>query len=48
MSKGMTLAEALSAVPQVTARIDRATIDQLTDPANYLGAAPVMVDRVLA
>jgi len=29
------------------AHIDRATIDRLTDPANYLGPAPQMVDRVV-
>jgi len=46
--KGMTLADALSADPRVSARIDRATIDRLTSPRNYLGLAPEMVDRVLA
>jgi 3-carboxy-cis,cis-muconate cycloisomerase len=46
--KGLTLADALSADPQVSARIDRATIDRLTSPGNYLGLAPEMVDRVLA
>jgi len=46
--KGMTLAEALSADPRVSARIDRPTIDRLTSPKNYLGLAPAMVDRVLA
>jgi 3-carboxy-cis,cis-muconate cycloisomerase len=46
--KGGTLAEALAAVPEVTAHFDCAAIDRLTDPANYLGAAPEMVDRVLA
>ena len=46
--KGMTLADALAADPQVSARIDRATIDRLTSPGNYLGLAPEMVDRVLA
>lgn len=45
---GGTLAEALAAVPEVAAHFDRAAIDRLTDPANYLGAAPQMVDRVLA
>jgi len=45
---GMTLADALSADPLVSARIDRATIDRLTSPENYLGLAPEMVDRVLA
>ena len=44
----MTLADALSADPRVSARIDRATIDRLTSPKNYLGLAPEMVDRVLA
>ncbi len=44
---GMSLADALSANPQVSGRIDRATIDRLTSPANYLGLAPQMVDRVL-
>ena len=46
--KHMTLAEALSADPQVSGHIDRATIDRLTSPGNYLGLAPEMVDRVLA
>jgi len=46
--QNMTLADALAADPQVTARIDRATIDRLTSPGNYLGLAPEMVDRVLA
>ena len=44
----ITLAEALLADPQVTDRIDRATIARLTSPGNYLGLAPDMVDRVLA
>ncbi len=45
---GGTLAEALAALPAVTQHIDRAAIDRLTDPANYLGLAPRMVDRALA
>jgi 3-carboxy-cis,cis-muconate cycloisomerase len=45
---GLTLADALSADARVSARIDRATIDRLTSPDNYLGLAPDMVDRVLA
>ena len=45
--KGITLADALSADPRVTGRIDRATIERLTSPKNYLGLAPEMVDRVL-
>jgi 3-carboxy-cis,cis-muconate cycloisomerase len=46
--KGLTLADALSADPRVSSRIDRAAIERLTSPKNYLGLAPVMVDRVLA
>jgi 3-carboxy-cis,cis-muconate cycloisomerase len=46
--KGLSLADALSADTRVTSRIDRATIEHLTRPANYLGLAPAMVDRVLA
>ena len=42
------LQEALMSDPKVTARIDRATIERLTSPRNYLGLAPQMVDRVLA
>ncbi|UGY19271.1 3-carboxy-cis,cis-muconate cycloisomerase [Bradyrhizobium septentrionale] len=45
--KGLTLAEALAADQCVASRIDRATIDRLTAPKNYLGLAPEMVDRVL-
>ncbi len=44
---GVTLAEALVQQPCVTAHLDAAAIARLTDPANYLGAAPAMVDRVL-
>ena len=44
----ISLRDALSADPKITSRIDRATIERLTSPANYLGLAPEMVDRVLA
>jgi 3-carboxy-cis,cis-muconate cycloisomerase len=46
--RNMTLADALSADPRVSEHIDRATIDRLTSPKNYLGLAPQMVDRILA
>ena len=46
--KGGTLADALAADPRVAEHFDRAAIDRMTDPANYLGLAPEMVDRVLA
>src|ERR1700761_9308081 len=45
--RGLTLAEALAADDRVASRIDRATIERLTSPGNYLGLAPQMVDRVL-
>jgi 3-carboxy-cis,cis-muconate cycloisomerase len=45
--KGGSLSEALSPDPEVSGRIDQATIDRLTSPANYLGVAPQMMDRVL-
>jgi 3-carboxy-cis,cis-muconate cycloisomerase len=46
--KGGTLADTLAAMPQVTAHLDRAAIESLTDPANYLGLSPQMVDQALA
>lgn len=46
--KGGSLAEVLAGMPEVSSRLDRQAIDRLTDPVNYLGAAPGMVDRVLA
>ncbi|HEU0203878.1 MAG TPA: adenylosuccinate lyase family protein [Burkholderiaceae bacterium] len=46
--QGGTLAEVLAAMPAVASRLDRAAIERLTDPANYLGVAPAMVDRVIA
>ncbi|MFL9966951.1 adenylosuccinate lyase family protein [Paraburkholderia sediminicola] len=45
--KGGTLAEALAALPEVTTHFDRPAIDRMTDPANYLGLAPQMVDRAV-
>jgi 3-carboxy-cis,cis-muconate cycloisomerase len=46
--KGGTLADVLMQDETVTAHFDRAAIGKMTDPANYLGAAPAMVDKVLA
>ncbi|MFC4925203.1 3-carboxy-cis,cis-muconate cycloisomerase [Delftia deserti] len=45
---GGTLADALARLPEVTAHFDRAALQRLTDPRNYLGEAPQMVDRALA
>ena len=46
--QGGTLASVLSAMPQVSERLDQPLIERLTDPVNYLGLAPQMVDRVLS
>ena len=45
--QGGRLADVLAADPAITVHLDRAAVERLTDPANYLGAAPLMVDRVL-
>jgi len=45
--KGGSLADALARVPEVTKHLDRAALEKLTDPSNYLGAAREMVDRVV-
>ena len=44
----ISVRDALSTDPKITSRIDRATVERLTSPGNYLGLAPDMVDRVLA
>ena len=46
--QGGTLAEALNAMPEVTKHFDKAAIARMTDPANYVGLAPQMVDRAIA
>ncbi len=48
IADGGSLADALAALPEVTAVLSAADIARLCDPANYLGAAPAMVDAVLA
>ncbi|MFE8152634.1 adenylosuccinate lyase family protein [Brenneria goodwinii] len=45
--KGGRLADVLNAMPSVSSRLDPELIEQLTNPANYLGMAPIMVDQVL-
>ena len=45
--KGGRLADALAKVPEVSKHLDKAALEKLTDPANYLGAAKEMVDRVV-
>ena len=48
LAEGGTLADALAREPEVTACLDRAAIDRLTDPAAYLGSTQDFIDRVLA
>jgi 3-carboxy-cis,cis-muconate cycloisomerase len=43
-----TLADALAALPAVTRHLDAVSLARLTDPANYLGLAPEMVDQAIA
>jgi len=47
LADGIPLAEALLLEPEAAARLDRAAIRRLTDPANYLGSAASFIDRVL-
>ena len=42
------LLDLLAEHPQINKHLDRAALAKLCDPANYLGQAGVMVDRVLA
>jgi len=44
----LPLLDLLAAHPEVNRHLDRAALSALCDPANYLGQAGVMVDRVLA
>ncbi len=48
LSKSVPLADALARDASVSERLDRATIERLTDPANYLGSAEMFIDRLLA
>ncbi|MBL0420244.1 3-carboxy-cis,cis-muconate cycloisomerase [Ramlibacter sp. AW1] len=42
------LIEVLCETPQITRHVSRGQLEAMCDPANYLGQAGVMVDRVLA
>jgi len=48
VATGRPLAELLAENKEITKHLTRAEIDRLCDPANYLGQAGEMVDRVLA
>jgi len=45
--QGGRLADVLAGMPEVSSRLNRGALERLTDPANYLGMAPQMVDRVV-
>jgi 3-carboxy-cis,cis-muconate cycloisomerase len=45
--QGGALSDVLANDPEIAKHLDRAAIGHITDPANYLGLAPAMVDRVL-
>ncbi|HJQ60372.1 MAG TPA: 3-carboxy-cis,cis-muconate cycloisomerase [Vineibacter sp.] len=46
--RGISLLDALMQSPDVTKQLDRPALAKLCDPANYLGLASAMVDRVVA
>ena len=48
IAKNRPLVELLAANAEVSRHLDRAALERLCDPSNYLGLAGVMVDRVLA
>src|SRR5262245_36883210 len=47
LEKGSTLLAELECRPEVTRHLDGKRLAQLTDPVNYLGSAPAIVDRAL-
>jgi 3-carboxy-cis,cis-muconate cycloisomerase len=46
--QGRPLLDLLAENPEITRHVDRKQLARMCDPANYLGQAGVMVDRVLA
>lgn len=46
--EGTSLLDALPAQGEATAQLDIEELKRLTDPANYLGLSPQMVDIALA
>lgn len=48
LDKGSTLLDELKHRPAVTQHLNAKRLAELTDPVNYLGSAPAMVDRALA
>jgi 3-carboxy-cis,cis-muconate cycloisomerase len=48
VATGRPLLELLAENEEITKHLDRAALQKLCDPVNYLGEAGAMVDRVLA
>jgi len=48
LAKKVPLLDLLAAHPEIARHVDRAALQRMLDPANYLGQSGVMVDRVLA
>jgi 3-carboxy-cis,cis-muconate cycloisomerase len=48
LTRNIPLADALLEDSAVAGRLDRAAIDRMTDPANYLGSTQAFIDRVIA
>jgi 3-carboxy-cis,cis-muconate cycloisomerase len=48
LGEGVSLTDALLRDPVVAGALDRAAIERMTDPANYLGATDAFINRVLA
>jgi 3-carboxy-cis,cis-muconate cycloisomerase len=48
LSENVSLADALERDPVVSSGLDRAAIERLIDPANYLGSTQGFIDRVIA
>jgi 3-carboxy-cis,cis-muconate cycloisomerase len=48
LAKNVPLLDLLAAHPEINKHVDRAALQTMLDPANYLGQSGVMVDRVLA
>ena len=48
VASGRHLVDLLAEHPEIRKHVDRAALERMCDPANYLGQSGVMVDRVLA
>ena len=48
LAESISLADALEREAAVSGRLDRKSIERLTDPGHYLGSADAFIDRVLS